>query len=62
MGANDLQRQDIEQQEQEALQALMTIAAAGYTKEADTLALAAGLWPIWKHPVRVRDTRHIQFP
>ncbi len=56
------QQQDLEQQEQEALQALMTIAAAGYTKEADTLAIACGLWPIWKQPVRVRDTRDIQFP
>ena len=57
-----VQQQDIALQEQEALQALTEISAAGFTQQADTLAIAAGLWTVWKQPVRVRDTRHIQFP
>lgn len=48
------QQADQESQEQEALQALMTIAAAGFTKEADTLAATCGLWPVWTQLIRER--------
>lgn len=46
-------RDDQEQQEAEALQALMTIAAAGFTEEAETLAIAANLSTQWNQPIRI---------
>lgn len=48
------QQADQGQEEQEALQALMNISAAGFTKEADTLAVTCGLWAVWKQPIRER--------
>lgn len=47
-------RDDQEQQEAEALQALMTIAAAGFCEEAETLAVVCGLHDLWHQPIKER--------
>lgn len=50
------QQQDMEQREAQAMQALMEIASAGLTDQADILAAECGLLSRWKSPVRVKRT------
>lgn len=45
------------EREQNAMQALMKIAAAGLKDEADTLAREAGLWDQWNAPIKVRPVK-----
>lgn len=63
MDRADFQQQiDLEEREALAMQALMDISAAGFTRQADILASECGLAAIWKTPIRTRNTDHIQFP
>lgn len=49
------QRQDEEQRQMEALEALWKIAGAGLTKEAEVLAMEAGVGQIWRQQLRARN-------
>lgn len=66
MNARDDQWQqhaDVLQMEHEAIESLKVIAAAGFTKEADTLASACGLWSQWKPEGRSMVSEHsFKFP
>lgn len=48
------QQQDEEQRQQEALQALMNVAAKGLKEEAELLAYESGLGHIWKQTIKER--------
>ena len=48
------QRQDDEEREMRALQALMDVAAAGLHEQADVLAIEAGLWARWQQPIKAK--------
>lgn len=54
MDQSDQQRLDEEQRQQEALQALMEIAAAGLREQADLLAYEAGVGNIWKQQFQLK--------
>lgn len=54
MDDNAQQYFDQQRREEETLQALANIAAAGMRKEADLLASECGLGSIWKAPLRLK--------
>jgi len=57
MNADFRQQQDQEEQEAEALQALMEIVAAGFTEQAEKLAYQCGLGAVWKQHFQPKEKR-----
>lgn len=54
------QQQDEEQRQQEALQALMEVAAAGLKEQAELLAYEAGVGSIWKQQLQPKGSNDAQ--
>lgn len=54
---NAQQMMDEERRQQEALQALMNVAAKGMKEEAELLAYECGLGRVWKQEVKINERR-----